>query len=349
MSQRAWVEINLANLLENARTVQAAAGGISLLPMVKANAYGLGVLEAVGALEAVDPWGYGVATVPEGLELRAAGIARPILVFTPPVPDQLDVYRQSSLTAVLDDPTVAGGWTLPYHVEIDTGMGRCGVRWSDTDALRACAGAHLEGAFTHFYAADTNPAATAEQEERFRTAAAQFPTRPRLLHAANSAGAWRMHDRLDLCRPGIFLYGGKAGDGLADPLPVVSVRAAVVSVRTLEPGDTVSYGAEWRAPHVTRVATLAIGYADGVLRAGQGRAHVLLSGARYPVVGRVTMDFIMADVGVDTPVRVGDVATVIGTSGPEAITIDDVAEWAGTISYEVIARLGPRLVRRYVT
>ncbi|UCG87402.1 MAG: alanine racemase [Gemmatimonadota bacterium] len=345
---RAWVEVNLANLLANARAVQRAAGGSPLLPMVKASAYGLGAVRVARALETLDPWGFGVATVEKGVELREAGISRPLVVFTPAAADQQEAYAAHDLVAVIDDPEVAAGWKLPYHIEIDTGMGRCGLRYDDA-RLAAVATARLEGAFTHFASADTQPETVDWQLSRFESAVERIGKSGILLHAANSAGAWRLARRLDLARPGIFLYGGRCGPDLPRPHPVVSVKARVVSLRRLPRGEPVSYGGEWRAPRETTVATVGIGYADGFPWTARGKAAVLVTGRRYPVVGRVTMDFIMIDLGSPpSAVRVGDIVTVIGEDGGEAISLDELAQWSGTISYEILTRLGDRLQREYV-
>jgi len=342
--ERAWVEVDLAKLVHNARTAQAAAQGARLLPMVKADAYGLGAVPVAKALEALDPWGFGVATIPEGVELRAAGIRRPIVVFTPALPKLEPAYRAHDLRAVLDDPDVAERWTLPFHLEIDTGMARAGIRWDEPERLAAVRSPQLEGVFTHWHSADLDAGSVREQWARFQQALACLGRRPALVHAANSAGIWRQGERLDLVRPGVFLYGGRAGDHAPEPEPVAAVRARVVSTRRLRPGDSVSYGAEWRAPRDTRIATLGIGYADGIPRAVPGRAQVLLGGRRCPVVGRVTMDMLMVEAERAAP---GDVATLFGSDGEAAITLDEFAGWAGTISYEILTGLGSRLVREY--
>ncbi len=346
---RAWVAIDLANLLANARSVQAAAHGAALLPVVKADAYGLGAIPVARALDALDPWGFAVATVGEAIGLRDAGVDRAILVFTPAFADMLELYREYHLTAVLDDPAVVGSWNQPFHLEIDTGMGRCGVRWDVPEVIAAFATPHLEGAFTHFYAADEGPETVSIQWSRFASGLEALGNRPRLLHAGNSAGAWRLQERLDLVRPGIFLYGGQHAPDLTPPQPVATVRAPVVSLRRLPAGATVSYGGTWRAPRETTVATLGIGYADGVPRLVAGRAQVLVNGVRRPLVGRVTMDFIMVDLEEDAEgVSVGDIATVVGRDGDGEITIDEFAEWAETIAYEALTRFGARLRREYV-
>jgi alanine racemase len=347
-SNRGWLAVDLANLRANARAVLAAAGGAQLLPVVKADAYGLGAVPVAGALEALDPWGFAVATVDEGAELREAGITRPILVLTPAFAAQRAAFAEHDLRAVLGDPDVAADWELPYHLEIDTGMARCGVRWDDATALRRFGGSQLEGAFTHFYAADAGAASVERQWGRFQQAVEALPARPPLLHVANSAGAWRLDARLDLVRPGIFLYGGEHAPDLPPPRPVAAVRAPVVSLRRLPAGATVSYGGDWAAPSETVIGTLGIGYADGVPRAVQDKAHVLLRERRFPVVGRVTMDFIMVELGADgAGVRVGDTATLIGVDGESAIDVNEFARWGGTISYESLTRLGARLRREY--
>jgi alanine racemase len=315
--------------------------------MVKADAYGVGVLPVVRALQLVDPWGYGVATVEEGAQLRTAGVKRPVVVFTPARPELLDRYRGHDLRAVLDDPAVIRQWPLPFHLEVDTGMGRAGIRWDDAERLAGARSPWLEGVFTHFHSADVSPSSVAGQWMRFETALARLGERPPLVHAANSAAIWRLGQRLDLARPGIFLYGGRAGGDLPRPAPVVGLRARVVSVRALPAGESVSYGAEWTAPSDTAIATLGIGYADGLFRGLAGKGCVLLRGRRCPIVGRITMDMTMVDVGALDRVAPGDVATLIGSDGREEIGLDEFASRSGTISYEILTRLGQRLPREY--
>jgi alanine racemase len=351
---RAWVDVDLAALVANARTV-AAASGSRLLPMVKANGYGLGATAVARALEQVDPWGFGVASIDEARELREAGIERPILVMTPLLPQCVEQYLDLELRPTIGDVSGLESWIgrgeKPFHIEIDTGMSRAGVRWDDRVSLGRFAGllhtaTGWEGAFTHFLAAESDDDATRRQWERFQGALRAFPRRPPLIHAANSAAALRGKAFAgDLVRPGIYLYGGAAVS--APPRPVAALRARVVAVRTLTAGDTVGYGATWRAERPTKVATIAIGYADGFPRAspptGPDRSsrQLELNGELVPVLGRVTMDLCMAAAG-ETVVP-GDVATIFGG----LISLDQQADAAGTISYELLTRLGPRVVRRY--
>ncbi len=327
--------------------------------MIKANGYGLGVQAVVRALESVGPWGFGVATMDEGRELREIGVERPVVVFTPASAAQLGALLEHNLRPVLDDPAVIRQWPSdrPYHCEIDTGMSRAGVRWDDTKTLAAVVASAPEGVFTHFYSADENGATVLLQLDRFGTALSAFTERPQLVHVCNSAGAWRVKDKFDLVRPGIFLFGGEIGNDLPTPSPVVSVRARVVSLRRVRAGETVSYGGEWVADEETTVATIGIGYADGLPRAIQRRATLLVRGRRFPVVrgrrfpvvGRITMDMTMVHLGPNAgnDIAVGDVVTVIGTDGAGEITLDEFAGWAGTISYEILVGLGSRLPRHY--
>ena len=346
---RAWVDVDLAALVRNARRYQELAGS-PLLPMVKANGYGLGAVAVARALEQAEPWGYGVATVGEGQELRAAGLSRPIIVFTPATPADLPALRATELRPVIGDLETLARWTEtgggPFHVEIDTGMSRSGFRWhedAELGALRtALAGrADWEGVFTHFHSADNDEPATGEQLDRMNQVMAALETRPPLVHFANSAAAeLRGPVGADLARPGIFLYGGRAGSLV--PEPVARLRTRVVALRRLRPGDTVSYGAEAEVETDTTIATLAIGYADGVPRALGSRGLVELHGAIVPIAGRVTMDMVMVD-AEDLPVAVGDEATLYGG----LVSLDDQASLAGTVSYELLTSLSPRVERRY--
>ena len=341
------MEVDVEALVDNARTI-AKIAGTRLLPVVKANAYGVGAALVCKALESVDPWGYGVATIEEGAELRAAGIARPILVFMPARAPRFDDYDRHQLTPALGDAGSILAWTArgerPFHIEIDTGMGRSGVRWDEVDELRAAVDtASLEGCYTHFHSAERPDGSAERQLERFLEAAGRLPRRPKLLHVANSAAAVRGKAfAFDMVRPGIFLYGGSLGHDVPQPRPVVSVRARVVSMRRVQRGESVSYNASWTAPHDTVVATLRCGYADG-LRRTTG-ASVLLRGQRRPIVGFVQMDMALVETGT-LEVQVGDIATIVGADGKERITLTEFARWSAELPHEFLTGLGPRLPR----
>jgi alanine racemase len=352
---RVWVDVDLGALAANARTL-AKACGTRLMPMVKANGYGLGAAQVARALEPLDPWGFGVATVEEGAALRGSGVSRPILVASPLTPEVLGPILEYGFRPAIGDPAMLQSWIAssngPFHIEIDTGMARAGIRWDDEAALREVArllgsAPGWEGVFTHFHSADSDPASVAEQWRRFQSVVSALP-RPALVHAANSAAALRGREyAADLARPGIFLYGGQAGASAPEPTPVASLRARVLAVRSVAAGESVSYGATWRAPRHTTVATLGIGYADGLPRAAERKdesrpRQVELRGRAVPLVGRVTMDMCMVAVD-DGQVAVGDVATVFGG----IVSLDEQARAAGTISYELLTALGNRVPRCY--
>ena len=349
---RAWVEVDLGALRRNGAAL-ASRAGVPLLAVIKADGYGLGAIEVARALEPLDPWGFGVAAVAEGAELRAAGIDRPILVLSPVLPDEHAVIREQRLRPSLGDAASIDHWRRsgggPWHLSIDSGMNRAGLPWSRVSDVRTLlADAEPEGAFTHFHSADTDGASVAEQVRRFRCALDILPRRPALLHAENSpaierggASPW------DLARPGVFLYGVGGGDGATmTPEPVAHLRARVVEIRTVQDGETVSYGATWRASGTRRIATLGIGYADGYRRALSNRGVALVRGQRARIAGIVTMDMVMLDV-TDIACEVGDVATLIGRDGHELLTTDDVAATAGMLSYELLVGLKLRAPRVY--
>ena len=350
---RAWVEIDLGALRRNAAAM-AARGG-RLLPMIKADAYGLGAIAAARVLEKLDPWGYGVATVAEGVELRASGIERPILIATPLIAEDLPEACRARLTPSLGRPEEIALWRSigggAWQLSIDTGMSRAGIRWDEVDSVRELAASFPpEGAFTHFHSAAWDGASVLLQRQRFEEAIARLPLRPRLLHAENSAALERVVSTdWDLVRPGVFLYGVGSGSGtLVAPEPVAHVRARVVDLRVARPGETVSYDATYTITGGDRrIATLAIGYADGYRRSLSGRGTVLIGGALAPVAGRVTMDMTMVD-ATDIDCRVGDVATLIGRDGAQLLDMVSVAERAGLSPYELLTGLRGRLARIYL-
>ncbi len=351
---RAWVEVSLAAVVENARTV-ARVAGTRLLPIVKANAYGLGAAAVSRALEQVDPWGYGVATIDEGAELRAAGIARPVLVCTSAQPDQFATLQRLDLTPAIGDVPSLAAWLAqsperPCHLEIDTGIGRAGVRWDEIDGVRGIGGAdRIAGCFTQLHSSERDDGTAERQVERFLGAVRALPRKPPLLHVANSGAAMRgSRFAFDAVRPGVFLYGGTPGGSLEPGQAVVSLRARVTSVRRLRAGDSASYNAAWTAPSDTVVATLGIGYGDGLPRAAgfSGKTTVLLNGARCPLVGVVMMDYTIVETG-RTPVRVGDVATLIGETDGGRTTLEQFAAWSDMMQREFLCRLGQRLPRIY--
>jgi alanine racemase len=341
--------------------------------MVKADAYGLG---AVAVAEAVErelapggPWAFGVAAVAEGEALRDRGWRGRVLLSAPALPDELPRAARSGLTPGISSLEALRRWAelaaesgrrLPFHLEVDTGMGRAGLPWAEAGewapAVAECAGGRLlwEGTFTHFHSADEpDLSATDRQWERFRHALSLLPAPAegdpaRVVHTSNSAASLRRAGYgCDLVRPGIFLFGGEAGADLR-PEPVAAVRARVALVRRVPAGTTVGYGATYTAPEPEVWGTAAIGYGDGLRRSlGPAGGEAIVRGVRVPIVGRISMDVTVLNLSRVPGARVGDVATFIGRDGGEEIRVDEVAARCGTISYEILTGLAPRLPRVY--
>jgi alanine racemase len=349
---RAWVHIDLGALLLNGMRL-AERAGVPLLPMVKSDAYGLGVQKVVPVLEQLDPWGYGVATMREGAELREIGITRPVVVFTPILASDFDELRAHRLTPTFGDSERIFAWHSSgggaWHLAIDTGMSRAGIRWTDAATLRDDLLIEPpEGAFTHFHSADANDGSIDVQQERFRAALDQLPARPKYLHAENSPAIERQAPSpWDLARPGVLLYGVGGGEGSGiSPRNVASLHGRIVETRELQDGDTVSYGATWRAQGKRRIATVSAGYADGIRRSLSNRGVALVNGKRVPIAGVVTMDMTMLDV-TDADCKVGDVATFLGKMDGGELPIAEVAEAAGLSPYEILVGLRLRAARTY--
>jgi len=349
---RAGVEIDLGALQRNGAAV-ARRAGVPLLPMIKADAYGLGAKGALRALDVLEPWGYGVATVIEGEQLRDLGVSRSIVVFTPLLEGELARARSARLTPSLGFPNEIEAWLraggASWHLAIDTGMSRAGIPWREIDQIAQLAElAPPEGAFTHFHSAELDDGSMATQEGLFREAISRLPSRPRLLHTDNSAAFARKGRSVwDLVRPGIFLYGVGSGSTAAiQPEPVVHLRAPIVEIRKLEAGDTVSYDATLRVERPARIATMAIGYADGYPRSLSQVGSVLVGGTMAPIAGTVTMDMTMIDV-TTVKCEVGDVATLIGRSGDTVLTVERVADAASMSPYELLTGLRSRVERTY--
>jgi alanine racemase len=366
---RAWIEVDLDAMRANYDTIRRSVGArAAMIPMVKADGYGLGVASVVRALDPLEPWGFGVATAEEGAELRALGVSRPVLVVTPLPAGGVDLAARSRLTVGISslaglDAWIAaadrhGGDPLDFHVEVDTGMGRSGFDWRERGewgpavASRLTSSVRWSGCYTHFHSADSpDERPSLEQWERFRQTLVQLPVSADglMIHAANSAAALRWpRFAAGAVRPGIFLYGGRPAPevaGVAVPRPVASVRARLALVREKPAGSTAGYSATYEAREAERWGTVSIGYGDGIPRALGNRGSVLVRGVRVPVIGRLSMDLVTVLLRGVPGARVGDVVTLIGADGDERITVDEVASLVDTIGYEILTGLGRRLTR----
>jgi alanine racemase len=366
-----WAEVDLDAIRANVRALRAYVAPSALLAVVKADGYGHGAIAAGrAALDAGATW-LGVALVEEGVQLREAGIDAPVLVLSEPVPDAAACVVEHRLTPVVYTSTgiealakavVATGLGAPLgvHLKLDTGMHRVGAATRDALLLARHVVEHgelrLEGVCTHFAVADEpdNPY-TAMQLRAFDDVLVELRKaglRPSLVHTANTAAAIAFpQSRRDLVRAGIGIYGvapAPALDGLIDLQPALSVKARVSHVKGLTAGSRVSYGLRYTLPADARIATVPIGYGDGVPRnLAHNGGEVLVHGRRCRIAGTVTMDQLMVDVG-DLPVERGDEVVLLGTQGDATITASEWAERLGTIAYEVVCGIGPRVPRSYV-
>lgn len=359
--------VSLTALALNLGALRARLGaGTGVLAAVKANAYGHGAVPTTRHLEALGVGWFGVATPAEALELRRGGVDGRILVFTPVYEGlerllaediTLGVAGAQSADAVAEVVARSGG-RARVHLKVDTGMGRLGGGTEETRRtavqLARAPGVELEGLWTHFACADEPRRGYTEMQlARFDEAVAALAAagiEVPLKHTANSAATLAYPEaHFDLVRPGIALYGYHSSPHSAtlapELTPVMTLSAPVTFVKRVARGESLSYGALWTAPEDTTVATVRFGYADGYPRALSTRAaaQVELHGRRCPIVGRVCMDQLLVEVG-DLEVAVGDRAVIFGPQGP---TAEDLGEAAGTISYELLVRLGVRVARHF--
>jgi alanine racemase len=371
MLYQTHARIHLANIRANIEGIRQAIGlQRKILIAVKANAYGHGAVEVSRMAEKIGVHWLGVATVPEGMQLRQAGIRLPILKLSPAFPEEMPAAVRSQITLTVCDRanidaleavSRAENTITPVHLKVDTGMGRIGVSPAEAPTLsahieRSCPALRLEGIFTHLPVSDEDdPAYTRDQVERFKTVVeaihAAIGRRVALVHCANSgavlghASSW-----LDMVRPGIMIYGFEPGPGTPHTIPLkpgLSFLTRVSFLKKVPAGTSIGYGRTWVAPRDTWIATIPAGYADGFNRLFSNRGRVLIRGRSYPVVGRVCMDQSMLDLGPETDVQVGDEVVLIGRSGDQEITCEEWAQALHTITYEVTCQINARVERVY--
>ncbi|HEX2874466.1 MAG TPA: alanine racemase [Polyangiaceae bacterium] len=364
-------EVNLANLRHNLRVMQRTAGGAEVWAVLKADGYGHGAKGVARTLERAGATGICVALLEEGIELREAGIRVPILITGGYYGRAFGEVLRHSLTPVLHDPAqveeladevrYSGAEPASVHVKIDTGMSRLGVLPRDVPKMAEVLARHpqvqVSGLMTHFACADGgDPESIHAQLDLFDRASTELRKLgidPALRHAANSAAilqAPRAH--LNVVRPGIALFGVEPRAGICKELrPVMQVRTELVAVREIPAGASVGYGATWTAKRTSRIATIPMGYADGLSRALSNRAELLVRGKRAPVAGIVSMDMAMLDVTEIDDVRVGDECVVLGSQkgplGQDTISAEEIAGRLGTIPWEVLTDISRRVPRFY--
>jgi alanine racemase len=367
-------DVDLAALRHNLQVVRKHAAGARVWAVVKADAYGHGAPAIARTLERARVDGFGVALIEEGVELREAGILAPVLVMGAHFGNAHDEVIARGLTPVVHDLGQVAAFArlvrsglvegpVNVHLKVDTGMARLGVTMEELPALAARLQAYPEvrvrGLMTHLACADAmGREPTDEQAARLEQAKAILDgsgVHPEQRHAANSAALLRGLARLDAVRPGIALFGVAPridGKPLTKELkPAMRVRTEIVALRDLSKGDSVGYGATWRAPCRSRIATLPMGYADGLSRRLGNRGFVLVRGRRAPIVGSVSMDMTMVDVTSVEGASVRDEVVVLGTQqgvlGSDVIGADEIADHADTIAWEVLTSVSRRVPRFY--
>lgn len=366
----AWAEIHTGLISHNVAIVAQRAAPVQVWAVVKANGYGHGAIQVANAALAGGATGLCVAIVDEGVALRRAGITAPILLLSEQPPELADLIVGYQLTptvtttrgaAVLAASAAAADQTINVHIKVDTGMHRVGVAPNETVSLASFVSSYeslsIEGVYTHFAVADdpSHPA-NASQLSAFNAVLEDLSSRginPPLVHAANSAAALANEpSRFTMVRLGIAMYGLRPGAGVADLcaglIPAMSLKARVSAVRWVEAGEAVSYGLVRPLAKGSLIATVPIGYADGVPRAlGRTNIQVLLNGVPRTIAGTITMDQLMIDCESDSSVMAGDEVVLIGKQGEQSVTADDWAEALGTIGYEIVCGISPRIFRRY--
>lgn len=364
---RTWAEIDGEAFAANVESARARSPGGRLLAVLKANAYGHGAVHLAPLARAAGACMLGVGDSTEALELRAAGVDAPILVLGALVPSEIAAVVEADVTPVLhsegrlrdlEDEARRQGRRVPVHLKVDSGMGRLGVQPSRLlpVALRAQASPHLEvqGIMSHLAGAgeaeqDANRA-QARAFSRMVAALAARGIRPRDVHLRNSAG---LRDEgveasgETLARAGALLYGFASEGGVRPRgfAPVLSLRTQIVFLKDVPAGAPIGYGGTFVTSRVTRLAVIPVGYHDGVMRSLGNCGEALVRGRRTRIVGQISMDYSTLDI-TDVPgAQVGDDVTLIGSDGPEHLSVEDVASAAGTLPYEILCGLGPRVVR----
>lgn len=363
-----WLEIRLDRLVSNLRNLKQFVGPHQqVMAVIKANAYGHGLLETAKAL-ASEASCLGVSNLYEALELKEHGIETPLFLFGRLFGAELTTAVKNGLTLSvssleeaeeISEVSLQHGRRTLVHVKVDTGMGRLGIQ--EHQAVRfipkmaEMKGLILDGIYTHLPTSERSDGFAETQTEKFRLLIEILRSKGikfRMKHFANSGACLRMKppdETSNLVRPGLILYGI-----YPDPLlkhkfsakPVLSLKSRIILLKRLEKGDTAGYGRDFTAAQPATLATLAIGYSHGYPFSLSNRAEVLFRGKRYPLAGRVSMDYVTVNLGND-PAEIGADVTLIGEEGNETITAEDAAKWAGTIPYEIVTRLASRLPRFY--
>lgn len=372
-ANRSWVEVSREAIAANYRALKQASGaGAEIMPVVKADAYRHGAVEVSRVLEREGVRWLAVSSVEEGAKLRDAGIAARILVMADFLPAEREGLIEYGLTPVIHATGDIHAWNeicarrggpRPYHLKIDSGMGRLGTRAEAAEiaeAVNACPLARLEGLMTHFASsADYTSPQTGEQVERFRAVCdglAAMGIRGEFIHLSSTIplAYGRREAWGNLIRPGHAIYGyispprGDAPARILDVRPALTWKASILTIKDIPEGAAIGYGGMFRAPQPLRIAVLAAGYADGIPHRLSNRGRVIAGGRFAPILGAVSMDVTTIDVTQSPGLRVGDPVTLLGSEGAVSIDAQQIARLAGTISYSVLCGISARVQRVYV-
>ena len=361
------LKVDLQKLLSNYRLLEAHAG-VPVMAILKANAYGHGLDEVAQLLERAGCSYFGLAYVEEGIRLREIGVRTPILILGGIIGEQIDLFLKHDLTITassvdklksIDAAAKKRGCMARVHLKIDTGMERIGTHYYNAASLLSAAhqadSVLVEGIYSHLANADELDLSHARLQVQRFTDVLQWYTEneiPRpLTHLANSGALLQLPEtHFDMVRAGILLYGVYPSSTIPRTLPVkpaLSWHTRVVFFKVVLPGHPVSYGSTWQSEEWTRVVTLPVGYGDGYHRRMSGQAEVIIRGQRYPVVGRICMDQAMVNIGRDEAFN-GDAVVLLGSDGESTITVEDLAEWADTIPYEILTSVNTRVSRVFI-
>jgi len=362
------LSIELKRLTENYNAIQNHVGDAIVMPILKANAYGHGLVEVGKHFAGIGVKYIGVAFLEEGILLRESGVDTPILVLGGILGTQVPEFLRHNLSLTassiekleqVDQVAESLGVKAKVHLKIDTGMERIGVHYYSAkpflEASLTCKHTMIEGFFSHFANADAADLTSAKlQLERFNEVTRFFEDRSHpmpLRHMANSGAVLQLPESyFDLVRPGIMLYGVYPSDEVrhtVEVVPAMSWSSRVVYFKVVKPNHPVSYGSTWQSDHMVRIVTIPVGYGDGYFRNMSGKAEVIIREKRYPVIGTICMDQFMVNIEWDSAYN-NDKVILIGESENERITIEDLAEWAGTVPYEILTNINTRVPRVYI-
>lgn len=362
------VEVDLKILAENFKSIKSFVGKTKMMPVLKANAYGHGLVRVAQLYEELKADYLGVAVVEEGILLREMGIKMPILVLGGIWGNQIPLFLKHKLSITassidklkqIDETAVQMKTKAIVHLKIDTGMERIGVHYYNTEkfleAAYACKNINIEGIYSHFATAESDDMTfTRLQLERFKEVLNYFDKHsiiPPIRHISNSGAVLKIPEaNLDMVRPGILLFGVYPSKNIKKTIlvkPALTWKSLVVYFKVIKAGNAVGYGLTWKPDHNIRAVTIPVGYGDGYFRSISHKAKVLLNGKLYPVVGNISMDQIVVNIENDSAYN-SDEVILLGTDGKNFITAEDLAEWAGTIPYEILTNINTRVPRIYL-